>query len=117
MEERITQRLLSMAGTGVERENFPEGFPALAVLLEHGAFLLPVTLRSELGKARHCHENALVLCRENPGYSLGTGFALWLDGIWRPHSWVLAPERGLIETTAARLAYYGVSLTLESERS
>ena len=40
-----------------------------------------------------------------------TGYALSDDGLWRQHSWGLLTDDRVVETTVARLRYFGAILT------
>jgi hypothetical protein len=46
-------------------------------------------------------------------FALGVGYGLSIDGMWRPHGWVLSRIKGktsIIETTVSRSLYYGVAM-------
>lgn len=55
-----------------------------------------------------CHDNVDELVKTNSRYKEYSGFALSEDGAWRFHSWVVDGDKGVIETTSPRLAYYGI---------
>lgn len=74
--------------------------------------------------ANECHQNSAELwadsmARTDEGVGstlrIETGFALSDDGLWREHTWVRDMSGGgegtLIETTQARVAYWGIALT------
>ncbi len=76
-------------------------------LLAMGAFFPGSGARVFKGAVSRCHENAAKLAKSNKSYRCFTGFALSRDRIWRVHSWIAAP-RGIIETTNARVLYFGI---------
>jgi hypothetical protein len=52
------------------------------------------------------------LFHRNPaGTRIVTGYALSSDGLWRQHSWAMAGDGGVVETTEERLLYFGYELT------
>jgi hypothetical protein len=60
-----------------------------------------------------CHRNTSRLWsrngnmnRKNGLIGIGTGYALSGDGLWRQHSWGVG-KRGIVETTEARVTYFG----------
>jgi hypothetical protein len=60
-----------------------------------------------------CHKNCIELCcyvrNGESQYAIVYGWALSNDGIWYTHSWCIKrtqPER-IVETTRARVAYFG----------
>ncbi|MEV6638263.1 hypothetical protein AB0M54_46845 [Actinoplanes sp. NPDC051470] len=57
-----------------------------------------------------CHRNVAVLWIDGAIESIGTGYALSDDGLWRQHSWGLASNGVLIETTDERRAHVGIVL-------
>lgn len=61
-----------------------------------------------------CHSNSAALWARGKATSIGTGYALTDDGLWRQHSWAFTGtghRRRILETTEARDAYYGIELT------
>ncbi len=78
------------------------------MLLEQG-FLTsgPITLK--VMKSSSCHQNVASIWTQKKFGIVGvaTGYALSDDGLWRQHSWGILRE-GLLETTEARLKYFGV---------
>lgn len=81
----------------------------LEKLLTSGAPIdLPV--RAVPGEPSKCHHNVAVLWLDGTVASIGTGYALSEDGLWRQHSWGLTAVGELVETTAERRAYVGVAL-------
>jgi hypothetical protein len=79
-------------------------------LLEWG-FLTsgPITLK--VMKSSSCHQNVAALWPKKRFGIVGiaTGYALSRDGLWRQHSWGILRE-GVLETTEARLKYFGIVL-------
>lgn len=63
----------------------------------------------EQGEASQCHSNSARLYRQGRG-EIATGYALSKDGYWRQHSWVVAADGHVIETTTLRQRYVGVVL-------
>ena len=80
----------------------------IPMLLEQG-FLTsgPITLK--VMKSSSCHQNVASIWTQKKFGIVGvaTGYALSDDGLWRQHSWGILRE-GLLETTEARLKYFGV---------
>jgi hypothetical protein len=69
----------------------------------------PITLK--VMKSSSCHENvAAVWTKRKFGIvGIATGYALSEDGLWRQHSWGILRD-GVLETTEARVKYFGVVL-------
>jgi hypothetical protein len=67
-------------------------------------------IRHVPGDLGECHRNVAVLWFDGVIESIGTGYALSDDGLWRQHSWGLASDGALVETTDERRAYVGVVL-------
>lgn len=61
-----------------------------------------------------CYENSVRLAYRYPKrYQRAIGYALSVDGLWRPHSWALDVKRKqIVETTEKRLIYFGVVIPL-----
>ena len=79
-------------------------------LLEWGFVISgPITLK--VMKAGSCHHNvAAVWTKRRFGIvGIATGYALSEDGLWRQHSWGILRE-GVLETTEARVKYFGIVL-------
>ena len=72
----------------------------------------PITLK--LMKSSSCHQNvAAVWTKRKFGIvGIATGYALSEDGLWRQHSWGVLRE-GVLETTEARVKYFGIVLQRE----
>jgi hypothetical protein len=60
------------------------------------------------GERSDCHLNAARLWRSGAAVSIGTGYALSSDGLWREHSWAWSADGTLLETTDPRDRYFGV---------
>jgi hypothetical protein len=79
-------------------------------LLEAG-FLMsgPITLK--IMKSSMCHQNVASVWKGRRFGIVGvaTGYALSDDGLWRQHSWGVL-RNGVLETTEARLKYFGILL-------
>jgi hypothetical protein len=76
----------------------------------HGAKRMP-------GRPSQCHENSCLCWEANQDrLFVATGYALSDDGMWRQHSWCVAPKgKGvtIIETTEPRELYFGFVMDLE----
>jgi hypothetical protein len=55
----------------------------------------------------HCHDNCEILLKLKKIKNIYTGYALSPDGLWRYHSWGIDKYDKIIETTEARLLYFG----------
>jgi hypothetical protein len=66
------------------------------------------------GEVSACHHNAVALWRSGDACAIGSGYALSDDGRWREHTWGVAEDGELLETTEARTAYFGVELRGQS---
>lgn len=58
-------------------------------------------------QANDCHINAAVLWRAGEVPSIGTGYAMSDDRLWREHSWGVTSEGLIVETTVQRATYFG----------
>jgi hypothetical protein len=58
-----------------------------------------------------CHWNVSYLWLHVAGrpFSIGTGYALSEDGLWRQHSWAMDGDK-IVETTVPRHTYFGIVL-------
>ena len=69
------------------------------------------------GATSKCHSNSVMAWEANQDkLFLATGYALSGDGVWRQHSWCVNPRPRsiqIIETTVARMLYFGHVMTLE----
>ena|SRR5579883_1421364 len=108
----LEQKLLLFGGTRMVFRYEPD----LKLLLKRGE-LFDEPAEFVPGEASHCHLNVARLWREYKGdVSIGTGYALSEDDLWRQHSWLIrekpiAGQYRLIETTIRRVKYFGVILT------
>lgn len=108
--EIATLRRLLLGLGGVELVA-PAAFDsALCLLLGGGAAMAgPVTCMRMFEGACHRNVSRLWLSDSRALVGIGTGYALSADGLWRQHSWGVQ-RRGILETTSARCAYFGVVL-------
>ena len=88
----------------IERRRMDEHDKRLATL---SVFLDAKDAVFEEGEAGECHENAHKLMYSDNAALVGTGWALSEDGLWRQHSWAHRVDGTLLETTEARIAYFG----------
>ena len=70
------------------------------------------------GAQSQCHRNSALCWEANVSIcDICTGYALSDDGIWRQHSWCIKFHStrkinwNVVETTEARIAYFGYALT------
>jgi hypothetical protein len=99
--------LLSIGGSLVVPPRGPE--TDLEALLAGGSAVnLPV--RQVPGEPGDCHRNVAARWIDGSFESIGTGYALSDDQLWRQHSWGLTSGGDLVETTDRRLAYVGFTL-------
>lgn len=91
----------------------------LDALILHGRAFDLAGLQMRPGARSGCHENAVRLHRADPTrVSIATGYGLSPDGLWREHSWALAPSPSgptILETTEIRLVYFGVPVGIADE--
>jgi hypothetical protein len=80
----------------------------IPMLLEQG-FLTSGPIKLKVMKSSSCHQNVASIWTQKKFGIVGvaTGYALSDDGLWRQHSWGILRD-GLLETTEARLKYFGV---------
>lgn len=78
------------------------------VLIANGSIMNGVVTFIPIEEGR-CHENVAELWREKKAgiVGIGVGYALSEDGLWRQHSWGIRDDGEIIETTAARVHYFG----------
>ncbi|WP_228031729.1 hypothetical protein, partial [Streptomyces phyllanthi] len=62
------------------------------------------------GKDNSCHLNSAALWASERVAGLATGYALSDDDLWRQHSWGLAADGTVVETTEPRRLYAGLEL-------
>ncbi|MEU7876077.1 hypothetical protein [Dactylosporangium sp. NPDC049140] len=67
-------------------------------------------VRFLLGDAGECHRNVATLWIDGAIESIGTGYGLSDDGLWRQHSWGVDPDGVVVETTDPRRVYVGIVL-------
>ncbi|MFC7246118.1 hypothetical protein ACFQO7_26885 [Catellatospora aurea] len=99
--------LLSFGGSLVVPPVIPES--DLDELLARGSAFGTVVRRVQ-GDVGECHRNVAMLWIDRTIDSIGTGYALSDDGLWRQHSWGIDAEGALVETTDERRAYVGIVL-------
>ena len=58
-----------------------------------------------------CHENVAAMWIDGEIPSIGTGYALSDDDLWRQHSWGVAADGVVVETTVEREIYVGIVLS------
>jgi hypothetical protein len=104
---RWCRHVLTFGGELVVPPMCPE--PDLDELLT-GAQVWGPDARLQLEEEVSCHENVAVLWIDGTAAEIGTGYALSDDGLWRQHSWGIAADGVVIETTEERLRYVGVRL-------
>jgi hypothetical protein len=109
---RFADELLAHGGTHVVPPLQPD---RLIEVLRAEGHLRGATTEVEPGLPSACHRNAVEIWRAGRAGAIGTGYALSDDGLWREHSWGVAPDGAVIETTEPRLRYFGV--TMEGERA
>ncbi|BEL03928.1 hypothetical protein Q0Z83_021190 [Actinoplanes sichuanensis] len=101
------RKLLTFGGALVVPPGSPES--DLDALLADGS---AVDARVEFvaGEPGECHHNVAALWIDGAIASIGTGYALSGDGLWRQHSWGLTRDGVLVETTDDRVGYVGITL-------
>ena len=116
--ERLLLNHAQEYGHKVERMVYRGQEWDLKQLLARGrVFSEPVTMRER--EPSQAHKNAAQLWADHQEqFSLVTGYGLSEDGLWRRHSWILKTnprphEPSLIETTVARVLYFGYVLSQE----
>lgn len=99
--------LLSFGGSLVVPPGSPDADLG-ALLAGASAFRSRVRFSSE--DAGDCHRNVAALWIDGAIESIGTGYALSDDQLWRQHSWGVDADGVLVETTDERRAYVGIVL-------
>jgi len=99
--------LLSFGGSLVVPPRDPE--TDLEALLAEGS-VMNQPVQEQPGEPGECHRNVAVCWIDGTVESIGTGYALSDDQLWRQHSWGLTSGGELVETTDHRRAYVGVKL-------
>jgi len=114
--KELRSKLLEIGG---EKVVVPmTGEDDLEKLLERGELMRPDdfgTFEVVEGEPIACHSNSCRVREGIPDSWIVTGYALSKDDLWRQHTWVVAADDTLIETTIARKAYFGVFLEGEEE--
>lgn len=84
--------------------------PLFEIQLAKGElFTAPVrVVEMEVSK---CHANVARLWRDGVLVSIGTGYTLAEDGLWREHTWGIDADSSLIETTLMFDKYFGFELS------
>jgi uncharacterized protein DUF4265 len=57
-----------------------------------------------------CHSNVSDVYLSDTSLTPWVGYALSADGMWRQHGWLATAQGTLIETTVARVKYFGIPL-------
>jgi hypothetical protein len=83
--------------------------PDLEALIA-GASAFGSEVRFVQADAGECHGNVAALWIDGAIASIGPGYALSDDQLWRQHSWGVDAEGALVETTDERLSYVGIVL-------
>ena len=60
-----------------------------------------------------CHTNAAALWQAGEVPSVGTGYAMSADRLWREHSWGVTDTGSILETTLQREIYFGFTFNGE----
>ena len=107
--QTLRERLLAVAGhelvPPVERD------PDLDDVLARAETTDGRRARRLPGLPSECHSNVAQLYLRSPrSFRVVTGYALSPDGLWRQHSWALDVEDTPVETTDARVLYFGFVL-------
>lgn len=105
--EILALRKLLLQFGGTELVAPPGCDPDLEALLQRGE-LVRGTVLETLMERSVCHQNAAALWTRGDLTGIGTGYALSGE-LWRQHSWGMRDDC-IIETTAARSAYFGLIL-------
>ena len=105
----LVDQLLELGGWFCVFREPPE--PHLDQLLARGRVFTPARLLRRPGRSSGCHGNAAAEWLKCDDLRIVTGYALSDDGLWRQHSWGLLTDDRVVETTVARLRYFGAILT------
>ncbi len=102
-------RALLLAIGGIDARFAPDD--DIVKIASRSQSFFDVPIQMILGDPSRCHWNAAKLWNEDKSNrQIVTGFAISDDGLWRLHSWAWDGSK-VIETTEARLAYWGCVLT------
>jgi hypothetical protein len=105
---RLQKILLKAAGEVLVI--FPFGDPGIDRVLSRGLFF-EKTFKKIRGDPGHCHGNAARQWYEHRNkYRIVEGYALFEDGLWRQHTWLIDNKDNAIETTFPRQLYFGAIL-------
>ena len=100
--------LLDMGGVELVAPPWPD---CDVPVLIHAGFVMEGRVKLRIMERSQSHRNVSRLWgrKRNGLVGIGTGYALSGDGLWRQHSWGVG-WRGIIETTQARVKYFGLLL-------
>jgi hypothetical protein len=77
--------------------------------LRHGRLIdAPITFKRKT--KGNCHQNVATIWRKKQ-YRIAaicSGYGLSHDGLWRPHTWGILRDGGILETTEVRERYFGL---------
>ena len=108
--EPLKEKLLTIAGYAVILPFVEED---LIKILFRGILTVPEKIKTVKGAPCRCHSNVCNYRERHPNSRIWTGYALSSHGgIWRQHSW-LTGNKGIIETTETRIAYFGFEMTVK----
>jgi hypothetical protein len=63
-------------------------------------------------QASDCHRNIARLWERGDNLvGIGTGYALWADGLWRQHTWGMKSTSTVIDTNGRPEMYFGIVFT------
>jgi hypothetical protein len=109
--EELSQTLTKFGGKAVV--SGAETLEMLELLNERAEMEQPRSVRVQAMEAGQGRRNALMCWARSLGTEkMISGYALSVDGVWRQHSWA-RDERGIIETTEVRVAYFGAERSFE----
>lgn len=120
-ESKLTEKLLSIGGKSVKLDKDDIDLDNIRRRSQ-----LWVTNETKIkymrGQPSQCHKNSceLFYLNKERNVYICTGYALFRDGIWSCHSWLVLRENQketLIETTIKRVAYYGYRMTKKESMS
>lgn len=108
---KLREKLLSYGG----EQMVPCFEDDLDKLLNRGILINYPIIKFNRGRPISCHSNsAACWYRNRRRTELMTGWGLSKDGLWRQHSWVrIIKSEQVIETTIARVVYFGFVMTEE----
>jgi hypothetical protein len=108
--ERLLARLVKIGGERLVIPPAPD--TDLRALLGPGARQFDAcSARLQPGAPSACHANTSILWRQGRA-DIATGYAMSPDGVWVQHSWGVERQTGVVlETTVARVHYFGIGLT------